>query len=374
MSSFLSKQSVISSLYHQPVYIEQVLSTKNNIKNFNIILIKNKKDIIAIYPFYVVYENFDLKLGLVDLISVPMRKLRIFGNNFAFDNSCDFIDFNSYFKDALDRYADHYDIGFLEAVPVGSTLISHFSCANNNVRIDPIAKNPDNVWLLEFPESWDEYIGAMRYKTRYNLNCRVKKITCTFDGHVRLQRYREVVDVEPFLFVLNDIYQHTWQAHAFGCFCRNSEEDRAKNVALAELGALDCFALYVSGEAIAYLRGYQHKGIYYYEEIGYKKSWRKFAPGSVLNMLMLPILFSDGNIKTLDFGYGDNDYKQIFGNKFYSAHNIFLVKKWSLGAILSRLQHYLQSFYVKIRNLLLMLKMDKKIRFFLKGKKNVNHI
>ena len=58
--------------------------------------------------------------------------------------------------------------------------------------------------------------------------------------------------------------------------------------------------------------------------------WSKYSVGNILNMLMLEDLMSRENkVSNLDFGFGDNIYKQVLGNKKTLAVNAFLSMRGS---------------------------------------------
>lgn len=363
---FLSRSTVVSNLYHQPTYIEKVLKAQSEVIDWRLVVLKLNQDIVAIFPLYVQKESFRVKLGLITLLSLKLRVLKSFGHSIAFDVNLSENILYAALEEVLTDFSGIYDIGLFEAVPSESAMLSYFSFSSKFLRMESVFRNHEIVRLLEFTGSWSEYIGAMKRKRRYNLNACVKKMEEKSCGDLKVLRYRTVNDVTPFLCDLNDIYHQTWQSNVFGSKDRNNDLELDKNHALAELGAFNCFVLQSAGEAIAYLRGYSYKGIYYYEEIGYKQLWREYNPGSVLNMLAIQRLFSDGNIKSLNFGYGENTYKQIFGNASYSATNVALVKKKSLGLIVVRMQQCSQLIYNCIHKVLVALELDVKIRALLK--------
>lgn len=366
---FLSKPLIEGSFYHHPAYIEQIILTQSNIVSWIIILLLEADEIIAIIPLYVTKEPFALRLGVIKIISIRLRKLKFFGNKISYDHNYSSVNLQKSLEEALVCYSENYDIGLLDGMSTDSIIMSCFSDKKNPIRIESISKRPQSVWILSLSGSWDDYFLSMKRKKRYNLKSCVHKLSKKNEGKLHLERYRHVDDVIPFLSALDKIYRQTWQAYTFGHKNRNNKEDQAKNTILAKIGVLDSFVLYCSGEAVAFLRGYQYNGTYFYEEIGYKQSMRDDNPGTVLNMLVFPMLFTDGNIKILDFGYGENVYKQVFGNKNYAAVNALLVRNYSFGAILLRVQQGFQRFYETVRYILAALKLDSLARALLKKQK-----
>ncbi len=97
---------------------------------------------------------------------------------------------------------------------------------------------------------------------------------------------------------------------------------------LAESSMLRCYLLYMREDPVAFIRGYQYEGTYYYEEIGFDKDFRHLEPGTGLNFFVLQDLFSHDKPQRLDFGFGENDYKR----KYWCVEGRFegrLAAKWA---------------------------------------------
>ena len=77
----------------------------------------------------------------------------------------------------------------------------------------------------------------------------------------------------------------------------------------------------------AFVLGYQHGDVYHYAEIGYDRDFTNFSPGMVLYYLLVRDLFAHRPPSTLNFGRGDADYKQRFGNVQREDVSIFLMRK-----------------------------------------------
>lgn len=74
------------------------------------------------------------------------------------------------------------------------------------------------------------------------------------------------------------------------------------------------YVLMAEGSPVAYQLGYQYRETYYCDSIGFDAGWRDYSPGKVLSHLLIEDLFGERTLRTLDFGFGYNDYKRDLGN------------------------------------------------------------
>ena len=114
------------------------------------------------------------------------------------------------------------------------------------------------------------------------------------------------------------------------------------------------------------IRGYQFNNVYYFEEIGYDKKWREHQPGTVLNFLAIEEMFVNETPDYLDFGYGENKYKNILGNDESYGNVSYLVLKYSPAYFLIVSQRVLIRLYRFLRYIVIQLNLDVYIRNLLK--------
>jgi len=367
INKFLDDPLVHSNPYHYPDYIESVVKFDNSIEAWDIFVLKESDEIVSIIPVYIRHKKFPIKFALFDLLSFKINMLNLFGDGFSYRS-----DFNlSTIHNVLDKQLKsiaHFDLGVINALPTDSLLLSDFKGNNNgDIIIKPLSKKYDVVRYLNFPKNWDDYLSSMKRKRRYNLKRNIKIIKDKCNDDVILKCFKSEDDVEPFLSQMDDIYINTWQSSTFGYQSRLTDLEINQNKSLAKLGCFKCYILLASQIPIAFVRGYLFKSKYYYEEIGYKQDWAKYNPGSVLNFLMLEHLMSDeSRVKELNFGYGENTYKQVFSNGEYEATNGYVFRKRSKGSIIFLIQQILDYLYVVIRKIIVKLNLEVVIRRILR--------
>src|SRR5262249_35693921 len=121
-------------------------------------------------------------------------------------------------------------------------------------------------------------------------------------------------------------------------------EERTFWEAIASQGAMRSYILEHEGCPLAFMLASQWKKRFVPEEIGYDPSYAAFAPGTVLYYRLLEDLIAHDTPELLDLGFGDNEYKRVFGNEQTMSTPVILATRgWrnrlvgGLGEVRSRL-------------------------------------
>lgn len=187
-------------------------------------------------------------------------------------------------------------------------------------RVYPLGETQTH-WKLRFPDSPTEYWQQFSSKTRYNFR-RAKRL---LDHSWQVVQDEE--DVEGFLCQAAEVSARSWQAKRIGIRIRNSEQESHLYRTLARLGALRSYLLHREGEPIAFAIGTQWNQRFVLEEIGYDTKYAKQSPGTVLMQCMLEDMLEQDTPKWMDFGFGDGDYKRLFGNCSTESGSLLLVSR-----------------------------------------------
>ena len=116
-----------------------------------------------------------------------------------------------------------------------------------------------------------------------------------------------------------------------------------------------------------FLIAFQYNDVFLHAECGYDPEFSKQGVGSVLNYLMLQDLYELNKPDELDFGFGENEYKKILGNRADNAFEAYITQPNLLG-FLVRVQQYLNHLEERIRQFLIKSRLDNIIRKILKRK------
>lgn len=359
------------TLYHTPGYWKSALATLGPDQTAHVVILYRSdedkpRQVIAVAPFVRQKSKLFLKLGILKLIGIGIDRLSLPGNAIAVAGSEEPEDVIGFILDLLGK--EKLNLVNFDCLPLNGALCSVLDANREHLpggfqfRIN----EQQTLRGIAFESSFDDYMAGMSKKTRYNLRRSVKLFADKTGSDPQLVKVDREQDVESFFTQLDEIYQLTWQAKTFGYSPRATSTTIAHHKNLARNGILRSYLLVSDSKAVAFIRGYQYLGKYYFEEIGYDADWRALQPGTVLNLLAIEDMFKGNPPDTLDFGYGENDYKRILGNTECQAALASLVADGSKASIVLAAQRMLNEIYSTIRRIIIALGLDKAIRRLLK--------
>lgn len=185
-------------------------------------------------------------------------------------------------------------------------------------------------WWIQFPDPPADYWKQFSGKARYKLRRKLKNIEHTIFKATRPDQVAE------FLRKAGHVSERSWQGRRIGIRVSDSPGERRYHELLAEHGALRSYVLDTPNGPIAFLRGIQSGACYIHDEIGFDSDAAKLSPGTILLYHALEDLTADTCPRRLDFGLGDAEYKQHFGNHQTESGPIVAVARrlWPRAALL----------------------------------------
>jgi hypothetical protein len=188
-------------------------------------------------------------------------------------------------------------------------------------------------WLIKLPESFDDYCRSLGSATRKKDVGRFKKIELQSVFEVRVIHRPD--QVEEFLKDGEKISRLTYQWNLGARLC-NDEETRQRLVRIAKEGQLRCYVAYFKGQPCAFACGELSHRIYIYQNACYDPKYINESPGTALMLWVIRDLINNTDCEVFDFGMGNYEYKQRFGNtslkcarlqigRVYQPYSVFIV-------------------------------------------------
>jgi len=329
------------------------------------VIVKKNNIIICIAPCFLTKSIFQLSLGLLKFFKFKHTQLKLFGSELLYADNCDENECVKMLFNFLQekKIADSF---YVETVAESSALAT-FLLGDNGWTNSHASEN-NIIRQLILPETHEEYLSAMKRKVRYNIKRTVKQFEDTYNENYKLIEYSSSNNVKDLLDKVDFLYSKSWQSNIKGSFKRNTSQAIENRQEQAQQGWLRCFILECSNKPIAFVLGTQHEGVYDYEETGYDPEFSSHSPGNVLTYKLIEKLFNHNPPKLVDFGYGENVYKKVFGNHSYTAFNILASHKTSKLHLLIQTQKVLNKAYSQIKSILTRLNIDAYVRKLLKRK------
>ena len=91
-----------------------------------------------------------------------------------------------------------------------------------------------------------------------------------------------------------------------------------------ERGWFRAYVLYLDGEPIAFWHGHAYRGVFSTGVPGFDRAHAELRVGNYVLLKLIADLCADPEVRTLDYGFGDAEYKRRFGTRCRSEQDVHL--------------------------------------------------
>jgi len=178
-------------------------------------------------------------------------------------------------------------------------------------------------WSMAVPDNIEAFYAARSKKHRANLKRNLRKLESQFPNQVNVVTYHAPDELDEAIQAICAISPKTYQqglGHGFD----DSERTRHMLRVMAEKGWLRLSVLYVAGEPSAYQIGLTYGKTYKLEQIGFDPEWGYLNVGTVLFLRVLEMLCRHPSVDTFDFGFGNAEYKQRYGDRHWDEVSTYI--------------------------------------------------
>lgn len=176
---------------------------------------------------------------------------------------------------------------------------------------------------MSVPDRIDSFYKSRSKRHRGNLRRYIRNLEEEYANQVRIISYRREAEVEEFITAASQISSQTYQDKLGSSFVDNEQTKKLIETA-ARCGWLRAHVLYVGDEPCAFQCALHYKRIYFLEQIGFNTKWRQYNAGTVLFLKVLEELCEGRETETIDFGFGDADYKRSYGNMRWQEASVYI--------------------------------------------------
>jgi CelD/BcsL family acetyltransferase involved in cellulose biosynthesis len=196
-----------------------------------------------------------------------------------------------------------------------------------------------------------ENLGSRRKKLGYALRNVYKKL----GKEAQLRIFEAPEQVDDYCRLMNQLYAKSWHATKQGIDWELPAR-RALFTTLARQQRLVGHMLMRGPQPVAYVHGYRLGGRYLFDSTGYDEEFAALGVGSALIFGAIQDLIERHPADTIDFGYGDNQYKRVLATDQAPCGSLYLVRgtivrvRFSLIAPLRMLYRWLHRARGRIRS------------------------
>jgi CelD/BcsL family acetyltransferase involved in cellulose biosynthesis len=166
---------------------------------------------------------------------------------------------------------------------------------------------------LALPATMEAFLASRSKSTRESVKRYRKKVERDLGERLELRVYRKPADIDRIFGDTEPVAAQTYQ-RGLGVALADTPAQRA----LIEVGLeRDWFRTYVlalDGRTIAFWPGYAYRGTFFIGTPGYDPAFAEYRIGMYLQMRMIEDFCADPDLHTVDYGFGDAEYKRRFGS------------------------------------------------------------
>ncbi len=161
------------------------------------------------------------------------------------------------------------------------------------------------------PGDWEETLGQLSSKRRYQFRREMRLLSERFDGRVRIERFDGAGRAEEFGELAGRIASKTYKVQIGAAFDAGGLS-RALVEVDARQGHMRGWVLFGGDEPIAFVLGWKRGDRFHLEHLGFDPGFSSLSPGKCLLVRAMESLCVEDQTRSIDFGFGDAAYKRVF--------------------------------------------------------------
>lgn len=186
---------------------------------------------------------------------------------------------------------------------------------------------------MKLPSTVEEVYPSLSKLHRRDIRRMARKVIADYGCELCIRCFKNGTEIDRMIRDIEHVAKDAWQRGRGGGFI-DTEQMRKRLHLAARKEWLRGYILYIRNQPCAFAVGTLYHGTFYWDYTGYDPSYDRYSPGTFLFMRMLDDLCQQ-NVKLVDFGFGEEMYKQRFGNcKWQDAEMICLFANRSRGIAL----------------------------------------
>ena len=305
----LLQSSKKTNIYVDPDFFFHVFEARHKNTSPHIVLFKKGNKPLALLVGAGLKYNVPCWLGYLNIKTPALRCLDIENGGLITDGS---EEAQNILTDYLDSLLKNKQIDLLLADHL-SSLDPFWDVVSKGLYSNKKAIYREGIeWIDQLRDiETGEVIDKHKHRTRVNFRRKDKKLLKFFNEEVKLKEFTSVNEAKIFLTKAAFIGKKSYQ-HALGVDVKNDLQWRQLLESFSEGNYFRGYILCAQNNPIAYAFGLAYKDIFYLYATAYDPQYRKIGPGGYLVRRLIEKMTID-NFNYLHFGYGDADFKQLYG-------------------------------------------------------------
>jgi hypothetical protein len=286
------------------------------------LLVAVDNDVVGMACFVYVERKKNFEIAQRKLFDLPVKVIALLGSCMLGQLPEDVI------AKFLHMVINESQFDFLDLgeIVVDSPLYKVVVRLSGSIIVSKVSRQSQNSirWLIKLPGSFRDYCSSLGAATQKNNVVKFKQFErqSAFAVHV----IHRPDQVEAFLQDGEKLSRLSYQWNLNMRLC-NDEATRKRLTQRAQAGLLRCYILYLHGEPYAFAYGEMSHKVFLYQLPGYDPKYAHVSPGTILMLWIIRDLIDNTDCEFFDFGMGNHEYKQRYGNTCLNVSRIQL-SRW----------------------------------------------
>jgi CelD/BcsL family acetyltransferase involved in cellulose biosynthesis len=176
-------------------------------------------------------------------------------------------------------------------------------------------------WHADLPDSLDTFLARRSKRRRETVRRYARRLERTYGDDARVEIVRDAAGLDRLFADSRLVHRETYQ-HVLGVGFSDENVQRRLAELAADRGWFRGYMLYLRDRPAAFWHGNAYEGRFGVGATGFDPTYAEDRPGNYLLMKLVQDLCSDGTVRSLDFGFGDADYKRTFGDRAVDEEDV----------------------------------------------------
>jgi len=223
----------------------------------------------------------------------------------------------------------------LRNLPVGSPM--HRVARSMPSLLTWHPSTPSVHWELELPGSLDELLRSRKKSVRENFRSARNRLDREYGDRLSIRIFRDPSEMDEMFEQVDAISARTYQG-GHGVAFTGDPLQRGLTALSMERDWFRAYVLSIDSTPVAFWHGSAYRGRFHLGIPGYDPAYRHLGVGSYLLLRLIGDLCEDERIESLDFGFGDADYKRRLADRRWEEEDVlyFAPTPKAIGINLSR--------------------------------------
>ncbi len=181
-------------------------------------------------------------------------------------------------------------------------------------------------WTADLKDAKDKFQNKINTKHRSQFRNKEKQLAKFSGGDIRIKKFQNPGDTTAFCLDAEKISQTTY-LRGLGEGFYDTPEMRSRLELSARNGWMHGHVLYANEKPCAFWLGTLYQKVFYLDYTGFNSDLNHFSPGRILFVKMIEELCESHELHSIDFGFGDAEYKQRYGDRNWMESDLYLFNR-----------------------------------------------